>query len=295
MANLLLSSRGAASWRWLGTTALLAVAATGWGSRGLAGRTGAGGSEPAACATLVSDVCAHFGRGSEACATMQKRASRLAADHCAYLLEAYDQTVAELSGMHDALRQLADPRQGADRAPVVSFGPTDARVTIVQFSDFDCPECARIAPMVRTVRDLGGDREPVRFVLRQFPTSVRGRMAAEAALAANAQGKFLEFHDALFAAPLDLGRAVLEGCAARAGLDVREFRRALDDHRFAAAVDADVELGRRALISGAPAMFVNGRRAAIPEGVTELAQEIAAAAGARSRTTAAIAYVPAAR
>lgn len=295
MANLLLSSRGAATWPWVGTMLFLAVAATGWGSRGLAGRTGAGGPEAAACATLVSDVCAHFGGGSEACATMRKRASRLAADHCAYLLDAYDETVAELSGMHDALRQLADPRQGADRAPVVSFGPTDARVTIVQFSDFDCPECARIAPMVRTVRDLGG--EPVRFVLRQFPTSVRGRLAAEAALAANAQGKFLQFHDAVFAAPQDLGRAVLEGCAARAGLDVPEFRRALDDHRFAAAVDADVELARRALISGAPAMFVNGRRTAIPEGVTELAQEIAAAAGARSRTTAAaaIAYVPAAR
>jgi hypothetical protein len=118
----------------------------------------------------------------------------------------------------------------------------DAR-TLVEFSDFQSADCGRAAPMARMLRELFPDR--VRFVFRQYPSTRHpdAHLAAEASLAAHAQGKFWEHHDVLFANPHDLRRPALERYAAEIGLDLAAFRHALDARLFAEDVDADIALG----------------------------------------------------
>src|SRR6185369_13711414 len=136
-----------------------------------------------------------------------------------------------------------------------AFGPADAKVTVVEFSDFQCPYCSRAATAVDQVKEKYGTR--VRFVFRQFPLPMHenARGAAEAALAANAQGKFWQFHDKAFQNQGKLTRDGLEGIAKDAGLDVPAFKKALDSKTFAADVDADVKLGESVAVNGTPTMF----------------------------------------
>ncbi len=101
----------------------------------------------------------------------------------------------------------------------------------------------------------------VRFVFKQFPLNfhANAHLAAEAALAAHAQGRFWPYHDLLFAHQSALARADLEGYATQIGLDLTAFRAALDNHTDAAAVDADVHQGESLGVAGTPAFFFNGR------------------------------------
>lgn len=109
-------------------------------------------------------------------------------------------------------------------------------------------------------------------MFRQFPSprNPDARLAAEASLAAHAQGKFWPYHDVLFANPHDLRRAALERYAAEVGLDLVAFREALDTHRFEADVDADVRLAHHLQVRERPSLFVNGKLASVPYGVAEL-------------------------
>jgi protein-disulfide isomerase len=149
-----------------------------------------------------------------------------------------------------------------DDAP--SFGPDNAKVTIVEFSDFQCPYCSRAADVASKVREKYGDR--VRFVFRQYPLPFHpnARGAAEAALAAHAQGKFWEFHDRLFENQQALDREALEKHAKDSGLNVGKFRQALEDKAFAKTVDSDMKLGEKVTVQGTPTMFLNGARVADP-------------------------------
>jgi protein-disulfide isomerase len=101
----------------------------------------------------------------------------------------------------------------------------------------------------------------VRLVFKQFPLSFHehAQLAAEAALAADAQGKFWPYHDLLFAHQDALERADLEAYAAEVGLDVVAFNAALDAGTFTAAVQADVAQGLALGIPGTPSFFINGR------------------------------------
>jgi protein-disulfide isomerase len=89
-------------------------------------------------------------------------------------------------------------------------------------------------------------------------TNARG--AAEAALAANAQGKFWEFHDRLFEHQSELDRANLEDQAKAVGLNVPAFKKALDQKEYSPAVESDMKMGETAAVQGTPTMFVNGAR-----------------------------------
>jgi protein-disulfide isomerase len=131
--------------------------------------------------------------------------------------------------------------------------------------------------MAGAIKSQYGER--VRLVFRQFPRPEHphGRLAAEASLAAHAQGKFWEYHDVLFGNPHDLSRPALERYATELGLDMTAFRRALDEHRFAADIDADIELGRKAFAAPLPALYANGKRVSAVYGATELAATVAAA------------------
>src|SRR4029078_9380855 len=119
-----------------------------------------------------------------------------------------------------------------------AFGPDASPVTIVEFSDFQCPFCSRAASVVTQLKGKYGDK--VHFVFRQFPLSFhkQAHLAAEASLAAHAQGKFWEYHDKLFADQTKLDRPALEATAKSVGLDVNAFKKALDANTFAPAVDA---------------------------------------------------------
>ena len=155
--------------------------------------------------------------------------------------------------------------------------PRSAKVTIVEFSDFQCPFCSRAAEVAHKVKEKYSSK--VRFVFRQFPLSFHqnAHVAAEAALAANAQGKFWEYHDKLFANQNALDRASLEKFAKETGVDVAKLKKALDDKTFAATVDADMKLGEEVAVDGTPTMFLNGTRVPNPTDFDALSQQIEAA------------------
>ncbi|MBT8454373.1 MAG: thioredoxin domain-containing protein [Deltaproteobacteria bacterium] len=177
--------------------------------------------------------------------------------------------VADTGGTEEA--QAADVIVAGDveryKVPVTdaqpSKGPKDALVTIVEFSEFQCPFCARVLPTTKQVIDTYGDK--VRIVWRNNPLSFHNNAAPAAALAmeAYAQGgndKFWEVHDALFANQKALGRAELEGYAEKAGLDSAKVKKALDESTHKKAIDGDQGLAAQLGARGTPYFFVNGRQ-----------------------------------
>jgi protein-disulfide isomerase len=141
-----------------------------------------------------------------------------------------------------------------------SKGPADAPITLVEFSDFECPFCIRFLPTLEQIEQTYGDK--VRIVYRQFPlTSIHpnAQLAAEASLCADAQGKFWEMHDAIFEVRGKADSAGLKELAAGLDLDTEAFNACLDTRQFRGQVDADVQAGREAGVNGTPALFINGR------------------------------------
>jgi protein-disulfide isomerase len=139
-------------------------------------------------------------------------------------------------------------------------GPASAPVTIVEFSDFQCPFCSRITPTLDQVVSKYGNK--VRLVFRQFPLPMHpnAAKAAEAALCANEQGKFWEMHDAMFKDQGGLAVDALKTkAAAISGINAANFNSCLDSGKQTPAVQADMKAGNKAGVNGTPAMFVNGR------------------------------------
>ena len=168
--------------------------------------------------------------------------------------------------MHRRLREAAEVEILLEpfRVEVAATGPakggTGAPVTIVEFSDFECPYW--VNPALAKVAKKYGDK--VRIVFRQFPLDFHpnARKAGEASLCAGAQSPdfFWQLHDAMFADQKNLGVASLkEKAAAIAGLDSAAFDACLDSGRFAAKVDEDMAAGVQAGVGGTPAFFINGR------------------------------------
>jgi len=138
-------------------------------------------------------------------------------------------------------------------------GPADALVTIVQFSDFQCPFCSRVEPtMTQIVQRYGRD---VRIVWKNNPLPFHENAgpAAELAAEAAAQGKFWQLHAKLFENQQALTRADLERYAQEVGLNMARVRAALDNHTHQAAIQADQNLARQLGASGTPSFFINGR------------------------------------
>ena len=139
-------------------------------------------------------------------------------------------------------------------------GGPDAPVTIVEFTDFQCPSCAQTQPVLEKLVQEYGDR--VKLVVRDFPLSQHANAfkAAEAAEAARAQGKYWEYTRVLFAQQSALEVERLKHYAAKLGLDREEFDRALDGGRYAAQVERDLQDGRKLGVQSTPAVFLNGGR-----------------------------------
>lgn len=139
-------------------------------------------------------------------------------------------------------------------------GPASAKVTVVVFSDFECPFCNKEEATLRELEKQYPGKLRFAFRNQPLPFHSHARLAAKAALAAGDQGKFWEYHDALFAHQDALDREALERYAADLGLDVARFRAALDDTALDAAIRVDTDEASRLHVEGTPTSFVNGRR-----------------------------------
>jgi protein-disulfide isomerase len=157
------------------------------------------------------------------------------------------------------VEHLLEPARVEVAAVGPAKGPENAPVTIVEFSDFQCPFCARLIPTLEQVRQKYGDK--VRLVFRQYPLGFHqhAQKAAEASLCANEQGKFWELHDAMFQNQQALAVEALKAKAAELGMNAETFNACLDSSKFADEVQADFQAGTVAGVSGTPAMFINGR------------------------------------
>ncbi|HSQ03868.1 MAG TPA: thioredoxin domain-containing protein, partial [Burkholderiales bacterium] len=142
-------------------------------------------------------------------------------------------------------------------APVL--GKKDAPITLVEFSDFQCPYCERMWPIMKQVEQKYSDK--VRIIYRQYPlVSIHpfAAKAAEASLCANEQGKFWEMHDAMFQDQKKLAVSDLKQTAQRLGMNANKFNSCLDSGRYVEQVQNDSKEAVRSGVTGTPAVFVNG-------------------------------------
>lgn len=153
-------------------------------------------------------------------------------------------------------------------------GPSaeEAKLTIVQFADFQCPFSKEEATVVRTLMRKYGDR--VRFVYRDYPLTTVHPDATQASLAAECareQGKFWAYHDKLYLNAPSLGFQDLVRYAEEIGLEARQFERCLVDERYREKVEEDRALAERLGLRGTPTFFFNGQRVegAIPADIFE--------------------------
>jgi protein-disulfide isomerase len=142
-----------------------------------------------------------------------------------------------------------------------AVGPDDATVILVEYGDYECPYCGMAHPIVkRAQRELGSK---LRFVFRHFPLAEihpHARLAAQAAEAAGAQGKFWEMHDALFEHQDALEVDDLVGYAESLGLDTFRFAHDLEAGTFAKRIRDDFRSGVKSGVNGTPTFFMNGAR-----------------------------------
>lgn len=169
--------------------------------------------------------------------------------------------VSELKAKYEVETSLPEPpvQRVEVAATGPSKGPANAPVTIVEFSDFECPFCSRVNPSIdQVMKEYDGK---VRVVFRNYPLPMHAQApkAGEAALCADDQGKFWEMHDRLFEHQQELSVADLKNHAKALGLDQTKFDECLDSGAKAAQVAQDMAEGQAAGVNGTPAFFINGR------------------------------------
>ena len=170
---------------------------------------------------------------------------------------------------------LSDPVDSADHVR----GAASSLVTLVEYADFECLNCARAFPLL--VRYLEEFKGTLRLVFRHFPLTWEhpaSSLAAHAAEAAALQGRFWEMHDELFRNPGMLHREALHAHAASAGLDIVRFASDLEDASLTARIERDVESGRRSAVRATPTFFLDGARYANSRNVEGLRDAIMEAA-----------------
>ncbi len=137
-------------------------------------------------------------------------------------------------------------------------GAADAPVTIALFTDFQCPYCARILPLLNQV--LEKNKGKVKLAFKNFPLNTHqfARKAAAAALAAGKQGKFWEYHDRLFQSYNRLNDQVVQEQAQQLGLDMQKFEKDMNDPQIMQVINQDYQDGLKAGVRGTPTIYVNG-------------------------------------
>ena len=141
-----------------------------------------------------------------------------------------------------------------------TLGPANASVTIVEFSDFECPYCGGLYPTLKDIEKNYQDK--IRVVYRQFPlTNIHphAQKAAEASLCANEQGKFWQMHDAMFTDQKNLEVTDLKEKASKLSLNTTAFDSCLDSSKYAAKIKDEILEGAKVGVNGTPSLFINGR------------------------------------
>jgi len=222
-----------------------------------------------ACTQIMDKLCADLGPKSESCEMVRAQTQGLRPEQCEAALKDYDKVLARIKAQEEAKKPLTPEKQAAlTKSPVPSFGPEDAKVTIIEFSDFQCPYCSRAGKVAKQIKEKYATQ--IRFVFRQFPLSFhkQAHLAAQASLAADAQGKFWEYHDLLFENQRQLDRASLEKYAKQVGLKL-------------AAMDIDF-LGERTLRARTDGEEGRFAIAGVTDGVRDL---VVRSAGHQEHTT----------
>jgi protein-disulfide isomerase len=139
-------------------------------------------------------------------------------------------------------------------------GPADAAVVITEFSDFQCPFCGKLPPLLDDVR--AKFPKDVKVVYKEFPLSFHKNAmnASRAGLAAKRQGKFWEMHDKMFENMRALELDNLKKYAGEIGLDMTQFEKDLADPKIQKQIDDDMAIAKKVGVRGTPTVFVNGKR-----------------------------------
>jgi protein-disulfide isomerase len=138
-------------------------------------------------------------------------------------------------------------------------GPASAPITLVEFSDFQCPYCSAAVGQLKEILKMYPTQ--VRLIFKQFPLEIHPQadLAAAAAVAAQKQGKFWALHDAMFAHPENLSRRGILMLAQQNGLEINQFESDIDSTVVRETVVRDVQDGNQAGVEGTPSVFINGQ------------------------------------
>ena len=153
--------------------------------------------------------------------------------------------------------ELAVPVTEADHA----LGPSNAPVTLVEYGDYECPDCLNAFPIVQQLQERFGER--LRFVFRHFPRNSihpHAGVAAQAAEAAALQGKFWEMHETLFKNQHRLGDVDFGNLALKVGAELYSFESSITSDRVVRRVELDFNSGEQSNVRGTPTFFINGRK-----------------------------------
>jgi protein-disulfide isomerase len=153
-------------------------------------------------------------------------------------------------------------------------GNASARVTLVEFADYECPHCKRLQPVLRQILDEFPNDEKVYFKNYPLPQHTNARLAAEAAVAADRQRKFWQFQDKLWDKQDDLTPAEIEKIAKESGLDLAKFRQDMDSQDVKAQVAKDRADGQSLGLQATPTLYINGREYTDPKDTESLREWI---------------------
>jgi protein-disulfide isomerase len=139
-------------------------------------------------------------------------------------------------------------------------GNKNAPITVAEFSDFQCPYCAKFSPTIDQV--LKAYPNDVKFVYKDFPLSFhkQAKNAAKAARAAGEQGKFWEMHDLIFTKYATVNEAMFKEFAGKLNLDMNKFLADFSGNKYDNLIQQDINLGRQSGVTGTPSLFMNGKR-----------------------------------
>jgi protein-disulfide isomerase len=201
--------------------------------------------------------------------------------------EQRDKVMAGLRKTEPLTIMIKPPRTQVSSAGRPALGPATAPVTIVEFSDFQCPFCERAEPTVKQIIQKYGDK--VRLVYVDFPLPMHSHAldAAKAGQCAEEQGKFWPYHDQLFANQSKLAPADLKATAQKVGLDRAKFDACFDQAKTEPIVQHELEQGKALGIDGTPTFYVNGRQLVGAQPIDSFSQviddELAAKGGAGAK------------
>ena len=164
--------------------------------------------------------------------------------------------VAGMQATGNTITKIAE--KGAATTEGMTKGIENSPVTIIEYSDYQCPYCARAEATIKDVLDEYGSK--IYFVYKDFPLPFHNnaQKAAEASRCALEQGKYWEYHDLLFENQQSLDSNSLKKYAKNMGLEEAKFSNCLDSNKYADAVKQDIGEGQKAGVSGTPTFFVNG-------------------------------------